>query len=464
MFLLSIFTGWLLSASFAPIGRWYLAPIAIALWIQVLHSGKPSIFNTFLVAFTFNAFLLHWSSTYVGNTPWLILCLGQSLLFLPLSWARNKRVFLFPPIFLLLEHVRSIFPFNGFGWGRLAFSQADAPYRGVVALGGVSLLSVVVICIGMALYFFTRNIRISATYGCVLVLIFVTTAASPSINSTGNFGSLLIQGNVPQLGLDFNTRAKAVFEMHVKETQIAVNENTDYQVIIWPENSVDVDPYLNEDVQKSLSALNKETGKAIIIGAVLNTGNKVQNASILWNNGPQSTYIKEHLTPFGEYIPLRNIARNFSPFVDDLQDFTPGKGDVLHKVDNVVLGPVICYELIDDSYMNRVSRNSQLLIVQTNNATFGTSAQSAQQLSISRIRAIENHRDLVSVSTTGISAIIDSQGNIVKSTLSNQPDHLIADSKLYSGQTLANTLGNWAFLLTLVGLGILGFIARRFTF
>jgi apolipoprotein N-acyltransferase len=102
-----------------------------------------------------------------------------------------------------------------------------------------------------------------------------------------------------------------------------------------------------------------------------------------------------------------------------------------------------------------------LLVVQTNNATFGTSAQSAQQLSISRIRAIENHRDLVSVSTTGISAVIDSQGNIVKSTTSNQPDHLFANSKLYSGQSFANKLGNWAFWLTLMGLGILGFVSRR---
>jgi apolipoprotein N-acyltransferase len=167
------------------------------------------------------------------------------------------------------------------------------------------------------------------------------------------------------------------------------------------------------------------------------------------------------LTPFGEYIPLRSIAKYFSPFVDDVKDFSPGTSDVVHNVDNAVLGPIICYELIDDSYINRISRQSNLLVVQTNNATFGTSAQSAQQLSISRIRAIENHRDLVSVSTTGISAVIDSQGNIVKSTTSNQPDHLFADSKLYSDQTLANKLGNWTFWLTLMGLGILGFIARR---
>ena len=461
MFLVSIFTGWLLSASFAPIGRWYLAPIAISLWIWILHSGRKSIRHTFLIAFTFNAFLLQWSSTYVGNVPWLILCLGESLFFLPLAWARKKRIVFFPAIFLLLEHIRSIFPFEGFAWGRLAFGQADAPYREVVAMGGVSLLTSVVTCVGITLFFIKRQINISAIFGSVVALLILSITVSPSMQSTGNFNSLLVQGNVPQLGLDFNSRAQAVFEMHVKETQRAIQNNPDYDLIIWPENSVDVDPFKNSDVRASLSSLNKETGRPIIIGAVLSKKRQIENASILWDKGAQSTYIKQHLTPFGEYIPLRNIAQKISPFVDDVQDFTPGTQDVIHKVGNALLGPIICYELIDDSYIRRVSRDSNLLVVQTNNATFGTSAQSSQQLSISRIRAIENHRDLVSVSTTGISAVVDSQGNIVKSTMSNQPDHLFANSKLYSGQTVANKLGDWTFFLTLVGLGILGFLGRR---
>jgi len=461
MLLLSIFTGWLLSASFPPIGQWYLAPLAISLWIWILHRGKRSIRNTFIVAFTFNAFLLHWSSTYVGNIPWLILCLGESLLFLPLAWARKKRIVYFPAIFLLLEQIRSIFPFEGFAWGRLAFGQADAPYREVVAMGGVSLLTSVVTCIGITLFFVKRQFKIAAIYGSVVVLLILSVAALPSIQSIGNFKSLLVQGNVPQLGLDFNSRAKAVFNMHVKETLRAVEEKEDYNVIIWPENSVDVDPFRNADVRSSLSAINEETGKPIIIGAVLGADKRIENTSLLWGKGAVSTYIKQHLTPFGEYIPLRSISRYFSPFVDDVNDFSPGTSDIVHNVDNALLGPIICYELIDDSYINRISRQSNLLVVQTNNATFGTSAQSAQQLSISRIRAIENHRDLVSVSTTGISAVIDSQGNIVQSTTSNQPDHLFADSTLYSDQTLANKLGNWAFWLTLVGLGIVGFIARR---
>lgn len=461
MLLLSVFTGWLLSASYAPIGRWYLAPIAIALWMWILHKGHRVIMQTFLIAFSFNAFFLQWSSIYVGNIPWLILSLGQALLFLPLAWARKERIVFFPPLFLILEHLRSIFPFEGFAWGRLAFSQADSAYRGVTALGGVSLLTAFVLCFGLILFFATRNWRISATYLTVLAIISFGSLITPTIDSVGKLRTLLVQGNVPSLGIDFNSRAKAVFAMHLKETQRALKSDQKFSVIIWPENSVDVDPYKNLDIRQALDELNRDSGKSIIIGAVVSTGGTIKNASILWNKDAESTYIKQHLTPFGEYIPLRNFARYFSPYVDDVQDFTAGEQDVMHKVDNVVLAPVICYELIDDAYINRISRNSQILIVQTNNATFGTSAQSIQQLSISRIRAIENHRDLLSVSTTGISAVINSDGKIIQSTKSNQPDHLFADSNLYSAQTLANKLGNWSFLITLAALLILGFHSRR---
>ena len=461
MLLVSIFTGWLLSASFAPIDRWYLAPLAVALWLWILSKDRHSIFNSLVIAFTFNAFLLHWSSIYVGSTPWLVLAFGEALLFLPLAWARGQRIYFFPLIFIVMEEIRSRFPFGGFGWARLAFSQAEAPYRSVAAIGGVSLLSAMVLLIGFALFFIVRNIRVSAFVLLSITGILFISSIAPNLETRGVFRALLVQGNVPQLGLDFNARAKAVFDLHIAQTQEALRADTKYQVIIWPENSVDVDPFTNSDVRQALGAINTRTQKPVIIGAVLNSGNSVKNASILWNHGAKSSYIKQHITPFGEYIPLRALARYFSPYVDQVNDFDSGTKDVFHQVDNVTIAPIICYELIDDSYINRISTKSDLLVVQTNNATFGTSAQSIQQLSISRIRAIENHRDLLSVSTTGISGSIDADGNIKQVTVQNQAGHLFTQSNLYSGRTWANYLGWWSFWLLIMGLMLIGNIARR---
>jgi apolipoprotein N-acyltransferase len=460
MILFSFFTGWLLSASFAPINRWYLAPLAIALWMWLTYKSKHSVRDIFIVAFTFNAFLLHWSSTYVGSIPWLILCLGESLLYLPLALARRERIYLFPFIFLLLEQIRSQFPFGGFGWARLAFSQADAPYRSVAQTGGVSLLTSFVLLIGYSLVRFKQNLLPVILIIAILVVGFF----APTLIDRGRFDSLVVQGNVPHLGLDFNSQAKAVFLLHVKETQKAIAQSKNYKVILWPENSVDVDPYLNKDVSNQLKSLYLQSGRPLIIGAVLSHDSHIRNASILWRNSATSTYIKQHLTPFGEYIPLRSIAQYFSSYTNQVSDFSAGNTMVIHHIDNVGIGPIICFELIDDAYINRVSRNSELLLVQTNNATFGTSAQSLQQLSISRIRAIENHRDLISVSTTGVSAVIGADGRIIQKTQIARADYLFASSHLYSGQTWANKLGIWAFYMCLAGWLLVAWMERRRNF
>jgi hypothetical protein len=95
------------------------------------------------------------------------------------------------------------------------------------------------------------------------------------------------------------------------------------------------------------------------------------------------------LTPFGEYIPLRSLARIVSPLVDEVEDFSPGDSGKTFEIGAIKVAPVICYELIDDALLEKAAQNSNILAVQTNSATFGMSAESAQQLSITRVRAIE---------------------------------------------------------------------------
>lgn len=141
------------------------------------------------------------------------------------------------------------------------------------------------------------------------------------------------------------------------------------------------------------------------------------------------------LTPFGEYIPLRRVAQLISPFTNNVIDFVPGNELVVHKTGKSVIAPILCYEIIDDNAVQSISRLSNLLIVQTNNATFANSGQSAQQLNISRIRAVENNRWIVSVSTTGVSAIIDNFGVIQQITKQNTASFVYENVKLNSQET-----------------------------
>jgi apolipoprotein N-acyltransferase len=115
-----------------------------------------------------------------------------------------------------------------------------------------------------------------------------------------------------------------------------------------------------------------------------------------------------------------------------------------HVVNGFKLAPVICYELLSDSLVQNASRKSDALVVQTNSATFADTSESSQQLDITRLRALENAREIASISTVGISAHIDINGEVLNRTSENVPAQLAGDLRSNSTRTLANTLGGFA--------------------
>ena len=447
--LLSGFSGGLLSAAFEPVGKWWVAPIAITVHMYALSLTKRKILSAFIFASTLNLIVLHWSSTFVGSIPWIILAFGLSLFYLPLALVSRWGMAAYPLIFIVMEECRNRFPFGGFGWVRIAYTQADAPYSKIAAIGGASALSSAAVLIGLILYYGT-----SRKFSFVTFLPFLFLCVPINLTVIAATNVLMIQGNVPQMGLDFNSRAKAVFNNHFETTQGELARDSNVDFVLWPENSVDVDPFLNQDVKEALDSIQKP----LIIGAILGKGNKFLNTSILWGGELPPIYIKQHLTPFGEYIPLRSLASMISPYTDRVTDFEPGQSKLVFTIKEAVIAPIICFELVDDELLHEAALSSNILAVQTNSATFGMSAESAQQLSITRIRAIEHGRNIVSVSTTGYSAVVDYQGKVLKKTAMGQPDTIRADVDLLQGQTPRDTAGDWALVGTLFMLLV---IARR---
>ena len=447
--LLSALSGALLSAAFEPVGKWWVAPIALAAHMYALSISRKKVLSSFLFAVTLNLIVLHWSSTFVGSLPWVILAVGMSIFYLPLALVSKWGMTAYPLLYILLEELRNRFPFGGFGWVRVAYTQADSPFSKIAAIGGASALSALTLLIALILFFVTQR-RISAITFLPFLLILIPV----NLSTTGNATVLMIQGNVPTLGLDFNSRAKAVFNNHFEKTQEEIAKDPNVDFILWPENSVDVDPFLNADVNASLNSIQQP----LIIGAILNKGSSLYNTSILWGGELPDTYIKQHLTPFGEYIPLRSLARIISPLVDEVEDFSPGDGGKTFSIGEIKVAPVICYELIDDDLLRQAAADSNILAVQTNSATFGMSAESAQQLSITRVRAIEHGRNIASVSTTGYSAIINSSGKVVEQTAMGSADSIRAEVGLIEGQTPRDAAGDWALIGVLVTLLL---VARR---
>jgi apolipoprotein N-acyltransferase len=408
-----------------------------------LSQSERKYLSVLAFALTFNLVLLHWTSTYVGSVPWVILAVGLTLFYLPLVAVKRLGIAFFPLIFIVMEEVRNRFPFQGFGWARIAYSQADAPYAKIAAYGGAVALSAITVLAGLVIFYLSqKQLRILVLFPIVIVAIPINV----QMNQTTQ--AFLIQGNVPKLGLDFNSRAKEVFYNHVNETDIALKENKKVDFILWPENSVDVDPFRNPEVFEALNRYRVP----LIVGAIVGRADDILNTSILWTKEVQNVYIKQHLTPFGEYIPLRSLASKISPFVDDVRDFSPGSESTVFTVAKAKITPVICYELLDDDILEKAAKSSNLLVVQTNNATFGDSAQSAQQLQITRIRAIEHSRNILSVSTTGYSAVIDYKGKVLQKSDMASAQHLYAEVGVISSVSPRDRYGDWALVVTLIWL------------
>jgi apolipoprotein N-acyltransferase len=447
--LLSALSGGLLSAAYEPVGKWWIAPIAIAVHMYALSLTQRKVLSVFIFAATLNLIVLHWSSTFVGSVPWLILALGVAVFYLPLSLVSRWGMSSYPLIYILLEEVRNRFPFGGFGWVRIAYTQADAPYSKIAAIGGASALSALTVLLGLILFH-----AVNKKWSKIAVLPFLFLFIPINVSAFATTNVLMIQGNVPQMGLDFNSRAKAVFNNHFERTQSELKANSNVDFVLWPENSVDVDPFQNKDVKQALDSIQKP----LIIGAIVEKGDSILNTSILWGGELPPTYVKQHLTPFGEYIPLRSLASAISPYTDRVKDFESGNGQVFFSVKEAVIAPVICFELVDDELLHKAAVSSNILAVQTNSATFGMSAESAQQLEMTRVRAIEHGRNIVSVSTTGYSAIIDSKGKVLQKTSMGTADSIRAEVGLINGTTPRDAAGDWALVGVLFGLFL---IARR---
>jgi len=287
---------------------------------------------------------------------------------------------------------------------------------------------------------------------------------------------MAVQGNVPRAGLDFNAERRAVLDNHARVTlqaAVAVRAGTQPQpdLVVWPENASDIDPTRNPDAGRVINEAVDAIKAPLILGAVLEEPRpKVSNASLLYlpSQGLTARYLKQHPVPFAEYIPYRSFFRKLSDKVDLLRtDFAAGKGPGVFRVPTrhggmIAAGTIICFEVAYDGLMREtVNAGANVLIVQTNNATFGFTDESVQQLAISRIRAIEHGRSIVHVSTVGVSAVITPDGTAHQRTALFKPALLAADLPLRTDRTLADRVGAWpeylafgalAMMLTLFGL------------
>jgi apolipoprotein N-acyltransferase len=289
-----------------------------------------------------------------------------------------------------------------------------------------------------------------------------------------------VQGNVPRLGLREFEQQRAVTTDHMDETQalaadVAAGRLPRPDAVIWPENASDMDPYTDAEARRLIDTAVASVGVPVLVGAVLDGPGPthVTNAAIVWSpgTGPGERYAKRHLVPFGEYLPMRSLlTRLVGRFSLIGRDFLPGHRPGLLHVGPVRLGDVICFEVADDGVVrDAVDAGGRLIAVQTNNATYerpgdnGDGGETAQQLQMSRLRAVEHGRAVVVAATSGVSAVIVPDGRLEWRSGVFRPAHVVIDLPLRDPRSVADLLGAWPerALAILAGLVLIAATIRQ---
>jgi apolipoprotein N-acyltransferase len=482
----TVAAGLLLCVSFPPFGWWSCAFLGLALLAWVLTRDTTTIAGGFGYGYLFGlAFyipLLPWISGLVGAGPWLGLAAVEALfpaLFGALA-VIVRRLKGWPLWFAALwigqEWLKSSVPFGGFPWGVVGFSQTTSPVLALAQLGGAPLVSFAVALVGFSLTALTVEIvgwlrhggtRSAAPPAVVLpglaiaVTMLGTAVIWPQVRhaATGAVDDqpvtiAAVQGNVPRLGLDFNAQRRAVLDNHVEETlrlaeDVRAGRAPQPMVVVWPENSSDIDPLANPDAAAQISAAAQAIDAPILVGGVVRAPDYTPehpvstNTVIVWNpdTGPADRHDKKIVQPFGEYLPWRDFFSKLSPYAERAGYFRPGDGDGVVTAAGVPIGVTTCWEVIfDRAARESVLGGAQILAVPANNATF-TEAMSEQQLAFSRLRAVEHDRFVVTAGTTGISAIIAPDGRELVRTQFFEPAYLDRQIRLKTDLTPATRWG-----------------------
>lgn len=478
--------GLLLDGAFPDRDWWPLAFAGIALVLVAAHGRRA--WGGFLVGLVFGAsfYFLHivWATTFLGPLPWAALstvmalwCAGGTML---ISMATRVvprivrgaagRLLLVPfaiaGLWTLREAVASVWPYGGFAWGRVALSQSASPISDAFAwlgVSGVGFAMVLVVAVALAA---AREVALPrllrACLATAVAAILVAIPAWPAADE-GTLRVAAIQGNGKTGYFDPPERRGDNLLDQVEATEAAIGEDVD--VVVWPEGGSDLDPLRVPEAARVFDDVVEATGAPLVAGTVTKRGEEYFNTSLVWKTGEGATgyYDKRHPVPFGEYVPDRAFWRQFAPELIDMiqREYTPGTTPVVMDIgregEPLLAGIAICFDIVDDAVLREtVTAGGRIVLAQTNNADFGRTDESVQQLAIARIRAIELGRTVVNISTVGTSAIILPDGSIAAQLPTYEAGAMIEDVPLRTTTTPAAVAGagvEWG--VSVAALGIL---------
>jgi len=504
--LLAVAGGLLLALAFPA---YSFAPgVFLGLFLILVAINKVGFYKALLVGFlagyAFYGLVLIWLTTYLGPIPWLALCIAEALFFgisiaiisLVWRWLNSFPLGSWKPWLIALaigtiytgrEYFAGHFPYGGLPWARLGLSQVEnfvAKWVWALDISGLTLLLVFASAFTVIKFLqplpmgsgILARARSWTPAGLIWLLVIGVPffAQLPAGDEVGKLKVAAVQGNA-NAGLFAINPPGSILGKHLKVARDLVNSGKaeGVDLMVWPENSSDLDPLSMMDANILISEfVTNELKAPLLFGNKTFRGNDFFNEVDLWlpGTGLADWYDKKRPVPFGEYVPNRDFFMALAPDMIGLigWDMSPGQRDGIFKIrgeDSV--GSLICFEVtIDELNYDLIDQGASAIMVQTNSSDFGKSVQGVQLAAISRMRAIETGRTVVSISTVGVSGIYAPDGTVIDELESFTPDAMVADITLRSDKTPAMLYGRFieptAFFAT-IGLFLVALIGSIVT-
>jgi apolipoprotein N-acyltransferase len=376
--------------------------------------------------------------TGYGGMPLPFSILSMLLLFsvlslfysIPLYYYKERYIYLFPFFYLSFEILLEYF-FTGFPWGIIADSQgANIGINYLFNLFGVRGITLLILFFNI-LFYKTLKERNQKRFAIVLIFLFIINIPGYFIKS--EIGKKIkigiVQGN-EKMETDWTAdRIYKEFKKYYDYTKQCVDEGA--KIIVWPEFNFPYYPRYNNSISTILENYTKKYNIVLILGANDTRNGEYYNTAFVFNRGKLDYYYKNHLTPFGEYIPYKKIFFFANKIANVEGEFTAGIKIKTFEYERIRFGIPICYEMVFPSLISRFYKEGiDLIITITNDSWYGNTSGPHQHFHISKVRAMEAKLPVVRAATSGISGFISSSGKTEKTLAYNKEGYLISNIKI----------------------------------
>lgn len=463
---LALAAGALVAVSLPPWGFWPLAFVGVAVLARLLLAessprGAAILAFVFCLGWYAPAMGWMWHLTPPGYVAATAIFAALHAAAAALVTRAPKRPLAAVSAHALVEAIRFSTPFGGVPLASLAISQATSPLAPLARIVGPIGITAVVFGIGFALAVTPRRRGLAVAGGLVFVSIVAPTVSPRGGETATTLRIAGVQGGGEQGTLAIETSAREVFERHLAATALVP---TDVDLVVWPENVVSVRDFATSRERDELTAEAARLGVPFVVGITERVGDDAfTNAQLVIapDGSVGDRYDKVKRVPFGEYVPLRSLLRALGAPVDRVpRDAVAGSSTAALRAADATLGVAISWEVFFPSRTAEgLAEGAAMVLNPTNGSSYTGTILQGQQISASRLRAIETGRWLVQVAPTGYSAFVSPDGEVSQRTGVGERAVIVADVPLRDGRTIYSRVGDTPVIVAL--LALLAFSASR---